>query len=206
MVAPVSSSSETAWQAYDAHLLGSRASMLHDRFTGHLWQTYSWCLHRRKLLCFPYGNQTGSSHVSLYLDGNEAEQKLQGIRHTTFKLMIKNQLDPSRSSMKGKALPHSVAHNCALGWYLSSTSKAFWCKAPAPSIPGYCTEILSYFSMRSANTLVVLQSLTARRGMRRLLHANLRRCATKNNQPGQWQACRPEHSAVVALDDVHGCW
>ncbi|KAK9841636.1 hypothetical protein WJX74_009141 [Apatococcus lobatus] len=80
----------------------------------HSWPIHNWsrapqrllsppfemCGYTWKLLCFPSGNQTGSSHLSLYLDGNEAEQKLQGIRHTTFKLMIKNQLDPSRSALK----------------------------------------------------------------------------------------------------------
>jgi len=48
--------------------------------------------------------------VSLYLDGNEAEQNLQGIRHTYFQLMIRNQLDPSRSVMKGKASGCSSSH------------------------------------------------------------------------------------------------
>ncbi len=39
--------------------------------------------------------------MSLYLDGNEAEQKLQGIRHTQFKLAIMNQVDPARHTLKG---------------------------------------------------------------------------------------------------------
>ena len=145
MEAPVSSSYGIAWQAYDFHLLGSHASLLNDEFTGHLCQTGNCCLHCRKLLCFPYGNQSGSSHVSLYLDGNEAEQKLQGIRHTTFKLMIRNQLDPSRSAMKGTALP------CfwVLKGHLSSTSRS------APSISGRLqpAQTCGAFCMHSCRSL-----------------------------------------------------
>ena len=54
--------------------------------------------------------------MSLYLDGNEAAQNLQGIRHTYFQLMIRNQLDPSRSVMKGKASGCSPSHQPHALW------------------------------------------------------------------------------------------
>lgn len=56
----------------------------------------------RKLLCFPYGNKTGDKHVSLYLDAHTPEEGLQGTRHAILKLLIKNQLIPSKTRCKGK--------------------------------------------------------------------------------------------------------